>query len=515
MSRPIRFTLALCCFAALAQAHEPSTQSSPPPALGHIVFPTSTHSAKAQDAFIEGMLLLHVFEYPSAAKAFQRAEQLDPEFAMAYVGEALSYTHPVWNQQDLAAGRAALARLASTPAARAAKTPTERERGFLQLAEIEYGEGPKPERDLKLLAAAEALALRWPDDDEAQLALSLALLGANEGERNLPRFLRAAEIAKAVYRRNPQHPGAAHFWIHGLDDPEHAAGALEAAHALAKIAPGAGHSQHMTSHIFIALGMWQDVVDSNIAALRVVNEQQKADGQPLVACGHYPEWLQYAYFQQGREREGFEMLHACMRAATTAKAWMRAHPGEAWSGMKDPAAVQARLNGSLLRMRAAAIFESPEYRREASATELGLGELARGDAGTLFADGLAQAWNDEPARARRELAALRALAAAPAAQGQESKYLPLMVQLLEAAIAQREGRGKTGLRKAAAAADAFDALPYDFGPPVLGMPPRELLGEMLLEAGRKTEAATQFELALKSAPNRRRSLQGLQRARSK
>src|SRR5207342_3799088 len=175
-------------------------------------------------------------------------------------------------------GRAALAKLGATPEARAAKAGNALERDYLHIAELLYGEGEKPARDLQVLAAAEEMAKRYPDDDEVQLLLSLSLLGADEGVRNLPRFLRAAEIAEHVYRHNPQHPGAAHFWIHGLDDPAHAAGALEAARALSKIAPGAGHSQHMVSHIFMALGMWDDVVAANVAAIGVVNEQLKAKG---------------------------------------------------------------------------------------------------------------------------------------------------------------------------------------------------------------------------------------------
>src|SRR5204862_6768371 len=167
-----------------------------------------------------------------------------------------------------------------TAAARAAKAGSERERDFLASVEGLYGAGDKHSRDLALLAEMEAMAKRYPGDDEVQLFLALALLGADEGKRDLPRFLRAAEIAKAVYRRNPKHPGAAHYWIHGMDDPQHAAGALEAAHALSKIAPDAGHSQHMTSHIFIALGRWQDVVDANIAALAVGNGELSAKAQP-------------------------------------------------------------------------------------------------------------------------------------------------------------------------------------------------------------------------------------------
>src|SRR5205085_653894 len=110
---------------------------------------------------------------------------------------------------------------------------------------------------------------------------------------------------------------------------QHAAGALEAANSLAKIAPDAGHSQHMTSHIFIALGRWQDVVDANVAAERVVNADFTAKGLPVFRCGHYAEWLEYALLQQGREDEGTALIGECERSGTAAVEWMRAHPGVA------------------------------------------------------------------------------------------------------------------------------------------------------------------------------------------
>jgi hypothetical protein len=89
--------------------------------LGTATFPTSTHSPGAQTAFIRGLLLLHVFEYDDAANAFRSAQKIDPTFAMAYYGEAMTHNHPVWNQLDVPAGQAALNKLAPTPGARAAR----------------------------------------------------------------------------------------------------------------------------------------------------------------------------------------------------------------------------------------------------------------------------------------------------------------------------------------------------------------------------------------------------------
>ena len=258
-------------------AQQASTQTIS--GLGTANFPTSTHSPEAQTNFIRGLLLLHVFEYDDAAKAFQSAQKIDPTFAMAYWGEAMTHNHPVWNELDVPAGQAALNKLAPNPEARAALTTDPRQRAYLAAVEILYtGKGTKPERDALYATAMQKLAEAYPSDDEAQLFYSLALLGRSEGVRDVPVYLQAAAIAKAAYERNPDHPGAAHYWIHGMDDPDHATGALVAANALSRIAPDAGHAQHMCSHIFMALGMWDAVVEANLQGMRVVNDQTPCHG---------------------------------------------------------------------------------------------------------------------------------------------------------------------------------------------------------------------------------------------
>jgi tetratricopeptide (TPR) repeat protein len=477
-----------------------------PPAthvLGELDFPTSTKSPQAQAAFTEGMLYLHIFEYPSAAKAFQRAQALDPDFVMAYWGEAMTYTHPVWNQQDLESGRAALAKLGPTADARGRKAQTPLELDFLHSVETLYGEGDKRSRDLALLAEMEDMARRYPQDDEVQLFLALALLGADEGKRNLPRFLRAAEISKAVFAHNPKHPGAAHYWIHGMDDPQHAAGALEAANALSKIAPDAGHSQHMVSHIYIALGRWQDVVAANVAALRVVNTDNAGKGMPPLQCGHYAEWLEYAWLQQGREGEAWQLLGDCERTGKAAVAWMRANPGTPYGRAKTADDLQKSFVDSLGYMRAIALVDARAHRKELLALKVGDDPGAE----LLLSRGLAQADGGALKPARATLAALRALAA-KSAPADDHGYPPIMADMLEGAILAKEGKTEPALVRLRAAAQAYEALPFDYGPPATAKPPRELLGDLLLAAGRKDEARAEFEKALASAPERRASVMG-------
>src|SRR5216117_1056637 len=220
---------ALACFVAGASLWAQT------PRLGTIDFLTSGAPA-ARAPFIRGVLLLHSFEYQDAAQAFREAQRIDPGFALAYWGEALTYTHPLWDEQDPSAARAALQRLGPTPAARRAKAPTPRERAYLDAVEALYGEGSKAERDSAYSLAMESLVARFPRDPEAKVFYALSLLGLNQGVRDTTTYLRAAAILEKVLRNNPDHPGAAHLLIHCYDDPIHARRGLPAARAYSKIA---------------------------------------------------------------------------------------------------------------------------------------------------------------------------------------------------------------------------------------------------------------------------------------
>jgi tetratricopeptide (TPR) repeat protein len=478
--------------------------------LGTVTFPTSAKSDAAQTAFARGLLLLHLFEYPDAAAAFQQAEQLDPGFAMAYWGEAMTYNHPVWNELDLAAGRAALRKLGATDAAREARAPSAREKTYLATVNILYfGKGTKRQRDASYCDAMQRLATAYPHDNNAQLFHALALLGRNEGVRNIPDYLHAAAIARHIFKLNPQNPGAAHYWIHGMDDPQHAAGALVAARALSQIAPDAGHAQHMTSHIFMALGMWDDVVTANENATRVVYAHAKAAGKPQVHCFHYNEWLEYAYFQQGRQRDAENLLQACRRTGT-----------EALRGMdkKQAAMFRDQFQWSLMQMRATAVVESHDWDGAAAQMRIDTSTLG-GEAGwNDFAIGYAAAERGDAALAKTSLAALDKLAATTQPPNpddpQQTGYLKTLRDDLDGVIASKRGAMQQALASVRRAAQHYDGMAFDFGPPAPVKPPHELLGELLLATGKPAAACTEFEAALKKAPNRTQSLLGLAQAQA-
>jgi len=483
--------------------------------LGTVNFPTSTHSAAAQQQFLRGMLLLHLFEYPAAEAAFIEARTLDPSFAMAYWGEAMTFTHPLWNEQDVARGRAALARLAATNTERAGKAGTPLERDWLVVADLLYGEGDKIERDRRVLAQLEDMNRRYPRNDEVELFLSLWLMGVTQGERNVPNYLRAAEIAREVYGRNPAHPGATHYWIHGMDSPESAAGALEAARVLARISPAAGHGQHMTSHIFSALGMWDDLVSANERAIAVVNAARAKRGQPPSYCGHYPEWLIYGYYQQGRAHDADALLAACNDGRAAIVQWADSHYDPKLGSSRTGEQVALGLSKSLASMRATAVVESLAARGQALAMQIDTKGMNRSAAWAWFPEGYAAAERDDFATAdsiSQRIADLTKQPHESEAAPNEDAYVEIMAQTVAGLSAFRRGEKERGLDIVERAAARYESVPFDYGPPVPVKPPHELAGEMLLQFGKPSEARTYFERSLRLAPRRTESLQGLAHA---
>ena len=475
--KPWRLIVAVMLFFGMASVVQSREVQAPQAidGLGSIAFPTSTDSVEAQTAFNRGMLLLHLFEYDDAADAFQKAEALDPRFAMAYWGEAMTYNHGIWNQLDAKAGNVALAKLAATSAARAAKAPTPREKAYLAAVEILYaGQGTKVQRDARYSDAMQQLGKDYPHDNNAQLFYALSLMGRSEGVRDVPVYLHAGAIAERSFRVNPQNPGAAHYWIHAMDEPEHAAGALEAARALSKIAPDAGHAQHMTSHIFMALGMWDDLVDANENAMRVVLARDKARGKPQIECGHYQYWLAYGYYQQGRYRAGDAATQACQTSGEKALALFdtQANDNDAAATPKPKmthAQYAQRLQSMLVDMRATSVIESGDWNGPAAKMKIETTGMRAQAAWNQFTDGYAAAQRGNLPTAQVALTALAETRhdTTPEAENlQQASYLAVLEDDLRGLVEIKQGKTDDGLRSIRQAADRYDAMAFDFGPPV-------------------------------------------------
>ncbi len=486
MNRLFSLLLGSLLFAGLAAA-QPAAE------LGRIDFPNSG-APGAQDAFLRGVLLLHSFEYDDAAEAFREARAADPAFALAYWGEALTHTHPLWNQQDRDAARAVLEALAPTPEARAAKAGTDRERGYLHAVEVLYGDGDRESRDRAYAEAMRRLREAYPDDLEAAAFYALALLGTSHGGRDFRIYMKAAAVAGQVFAANPDHPGAAHYLIHSFDDPIHAPLGLPAARAYAQIAPAAAHALHMPSHIFLALGLWDDVVASNEASWAAAYTRAERKGLSIDARNYHAFWwLLYAYLQQGRYEDARQAL-AAMEVDTRT------------SG-------STRTRHHLVYMRAHYLIETQRWTDDVAAMPVSLDGLSLSAvAAHHFATGLAaaEAGNLDAARAART--ALAAARAAHQAPGRDAEVSAILLHELDASLALAEGREADALAHLDAAVAAEAALPFDFGPPDVVKPSYERYGEVLLSLGRPSAAQAMFAQALERAPGRARSLLGLARA---
>src|SRR6202158_4435830 len=285
--------------------------------FGEVAFLNSGPSA-AQVDFLHGLAQLHNFEYEDAAEHFRKAEQIAPDFALAFWGEAMTKNHAMWHEEDVSAAREILNRLAPTAEARLAKAPTEREKLYLRSVEVLSGEGTKDERDGRYESVLAELHRKFPDNVDAASFYALAILGTAEHGRDFTTYMRAAAVLEEVFPQHPRHPGVVHYLIHGYDDPVHAPLGLRAARIYSKIAPDASHAQHMTSHIFLALGMWDDVVKANETAMGVVNRERQKTGKPPAMCGHINEWLDYGYLQQGRVADARRLLEGCRQNAEKA-----------------------------------------------------------------------------------------------------------------------------------------------------------------------------------------------------
>jgi tetratricopeptide (TPR) repeat protein len=452
---------------------------------GRIDFPTSG-PAEAQKHFERGVLFLHSFEYREARRQFLAAQKLAPTFAMAYWGEAMTYNEPVWFAQDLHSARSALKRLT-------VKAPTERERAYLQAVAVLYGDGTKEDRDFEYVTAMRRLHEEYPDDHEAAAFYALSLIGTSHRGRDFRTYMKAAAVAEAVLEKNPEHPGALHYAIHAYDDPVHAPLGLRAARAYAKVAPAAPHAQHMPSHIFVAMGMWEDAARSNEASWKASQRTQPIDPGGY----HALWWLQYAYLQQGRFADARRVLE------TT----------EELAGAQPPPLVRFHL----VQMRALHFIETGEGYR-AGIDTAGLDLPAR--AADLYAAGSDALNRGRRRDAEQALEALRALKGSTAGDGVphahaypgDVRAVAIMEHQLAALLLMADGQSKNAIELMTQAASAEDKTPYEFGPPVPLKPAHELLGETLLSLGRPDLARVQFELALLRAPKRALSLLGLARS---
>lgn len=483
-----------------------SASETPKTEMGTIHFPNSG-APEAQEQFIRGVLALHNFWFEEAEEAFKKAEEKDPDFALAYWGEAMSYNHPLWTQQDIAAARKTLGRLGKTRTERLAKAPTEREKAYLSTLEVLYGPGDKLSRDKAYSKSMRRLMERFPEDDEAKVLYALSLLGTvRRGDEGFSRQMKSAAILADVFKSNPDHPGVAHFTIHSFDDPEHAPLALDAAELYARIAPEAPHALHMPSHIFIQHGMWDRVVQSNQEAYAASEKWMERKNLSLAKKDfHSLAWGQYGDLQLGhyeKARKKVEVVEAVADKTGDSRA-----------------AYDAKT------MHARVVVESRQWEKlplpETSATTGGPDSLlkiiaSRSAPNVLLAAGMSAVHMGDLEKAQDAANRLMALRDATNEKGEtyRARSLDIMVKELSALIEFGRGRQEQGLDLAKQAAILEASMDPPSGPSYPLKPSHELYGELLLEAKEYEEAKEQFETALLRMPKRSLSLLGLGRAAS-
>jgi len=471
--------------------------------LGNVVFANSGASA-AQADFLRGVALLHSFEYEDAAKAFKAAQKADRNFALAYWMEALTYRHPLWGQEYLNDARAALKPLGSTTEARLARAKTPRERAYGEAVEALFADGAEADRVRAFADGMRRLADAYPSDLEASAFASLASLGM---WAQLSRAVGGSEVehairyANRVFERNPKHPGASHYLIHAYDNPARAEQGLPFAREYAQIAPDAEHAVHMPSHIFLQLGLWDDVVASNERAWAASRAWVARNKLPNTDSDfHSLTWLQYGYIQQGR--------YAAARALIDTLSVL--FKGADFGGQFSDASIVGPDLAFKYHVATGDWSEvdlpSPGRQDDRHSPR------AVGFTSTLLLErAISAAMRGDTTTARSLVTRIqsRADSALPGDYGRGSYTTGL--NIASALIAKKSGDMAKALDLLRAAGE-LESKTSPAGPPFLP-PALEVLGNTLLEAGKPQEAVAAFTKELELRRNRSESLLGLARAR--
>lgn len=471
-----------------------------------------TGSAEAMPYFHEGLLLLHSFEFDDAGEKFAKAIELDPNFAMASWGEAMSFNHPLWRERYAEEGIAALKKLGETPEERLAKAPTEFEKDMLSAVEILYTEGEKKEQDVAYKDEMEKLYKKYKGNHEVAAFYALSLLGSVKGGRDTETYERGARIAQSIIDENPNHPGALHYLIHSYDDPDHAKMALSAAHSYSKVAPDAEHALHMPSHIYVAMGMWDEVISSNIASYNASVARMKDKDLDNDARGYHAfKWLMYGYLQKGNFEKAKEMVYD-----------MKKYCDEKPS---------SKARSHFIMMQGAYLTESGDWEDSIAMETVDLEELGLPTkAVQFFTQGMLAYHQKDKAgvtNAIKKISKLRIDGEARMVVGQQktcsgvSRYkqpptksgvnnAKVMEWELNAVLAMLNKDDETAEKWLKEATALESETTFSYGPPNIVKPSYELYGEWLLANNKKKEAKKQFENQLERAPKRLLAEKGLQ-----
>jgi tetratricopeptide (TPR) repeat protein len=463
--------------------------------LGRVLFKTSC-TPQAQKEFERALALLHSFYFPETVKAFSAIPQTDPNCAIAYWGIAVS-TRPnplvgPWDAATLRRG------LEAVKQGQAIGAKTARERDWLAAIEEFYKDFDTVDQDTRTknyARAMEALTKKYPRDVEAKIFYALAL---NEtfDHKSMEPLLKAIKILAPLDKKYPDHPGITHYLIHSYDFAPLAKKGVPAANKYAKIAPAAPHAQHMPSHIYSMVGMWQESIDSNLRSVKVANEYaaaSKLDGT-LAGVPHAYDFMEYAYLQLGQDAKA--------KALIEDSAAVQKIIGPVSAGQMARAAVPARY-----------MLERQDWQGAAALQPLGT-PFPAAEAVTHFARAMGAARSGNFAAAQADIDKLKELRAGLAQANQSYWAEQVEVQILatQAWVAQIQNQKDEALRFMHAAADLEDGSEKHVAMEYRLYPMRELLGDMLREQGQAVAALKEYEVSMKNAPNRLRGYYGAAKA---
>jgi tetratricopeptide (TPR) repeat protein len=457
--------------------------------LGAVHFATSCNDA-AQRRFDRAMRYQHSFWYKASRDIFEETLKADPDCAIAYWGIALS----LWNNPHFPPPPPNLApALAAIEKGKAVGAKSERERDYIDALAVLYTGYDKVDYRTRLqayLKAMEALAAKYPDDDEAQIYYAITLnVSASPADKTYAQQLKGVAILEPIFKRQPQHPGVAHYLIHLYDYPPIAAKGLDAARRYAAIAPAAPHAQHMPSHIFTRVGDWKESIASNAASIKAAKADKEGTDQL-----HAMDYMVYADLQLARDREARTVIDEM--ALTT---------NYSIDNLGGPFALAAS--------PARYMVERGDW-KGAAALEVRPNKFPQVMAITHFARALGAARSGNPDAATADIAKLAELRdqLVAAKDAYWSQIVDIQRQIATAWQLDAQGKHDDALRLMSAAADAEDKTekaPVTPGPLA---PARELYGDMLLERGMAKEALAAFAATMAKEPNRYNGYAGAAKA---
>ena len=474
----------LGCFASPAIAQQDTDQR-----FGTVHFATSCNEV-AQRRFDRAMRYQHSFWYAASKDIYEETLKADPTCAIAYWGIALGLLdnpHGATPAPNLPLG------LAAIQSARAANAKTPRERDYIEamaLMYVDYDKTTQAARIQSYTKAMEALAAKYPDDDEAQIFYAIALnVSASPADKTYANQLKGAAILEPIFLRQPQHPGVAHYLIHLYDYPAIAEKGLPAALRYSKIAPAAPHALHMPSHIFTRVGYWSDSISSNIASA-----QAAKSGKTFAEQIHAQDYLVYAYLQLGQDKNAHAVIDDMTATAMT-------NP-DAFAGYFGRAASPARY-----------MVERGDWN---GAAELAVepSKFAHVMAITYFARALGASRSGHPDAAAADIAKLTEMRDQRTAAKDVywAQIIDIQRQIAVAWQLYAEGKFDEALKAMSAAADAEDKTEKSPVTPGPLTPARELYGAMLLDHGMAKEALAAYEATMAKEPNRFNSFVGAAKA---